>query len=134
MKNWNWGSKGFHYICLLSAVALGLMTVIGAGGACSNNSNFEVLKAKIISPKNDVNITEGESVFFIGFATGGTPPYSFLWHFGAAASDSSNQNTGGVIFNYEGVYTVTLTVTDSNGAKDSDSVRILVASGEFSIQ
>ena len=66
MENWNWGSKGFHYICLLSAVALGLMTVIGAGGACSNNSNFEVLEAKIISPKNDVNLTEGESVFFTG--------------------------------------------------------------------
>ena len=134
MKYWNCDSKGFRFISLSSVFALGLMIVIGACGACSSNSNFEALEAKIISPKNDVNLKKEESVFFKGFASGGTPPYSNLWNFGLAASDSSSQNTGEVMFNYEGAYMVTLTVTDSNDTKDSASVRILVTSSELSIK
>lgn len=134
MKYWNCDSKGFRFISLSSVFALGLMIVISTGGACTNNSDLEPLKAKIISPKNDVNLKKEESVFFKGFASGGTPPYSYFWNFGLAASDSSSQNTGEVIFNYEGAYMVTLTVTDSNGTKDSASVRILVTSSEPSIK
>ena len=130
MKNWNLGSKGFYYVCILSMVVLGLMTVICTGSGCSRSSNNETLEAKIITPKNDVYIKEGESVFFQGFASGGSPPYRYFWHFGAAASDSSEQNTGEIVFNFEGAYTATLTVTDRNGSKDNDSMRILVDPGE----
>lgn len=55
------------------------------------------------------------TIQFVGSATGGTPPYSWLWDFGDGQT-STEQNP---IYTYptiEAIYNVTLTVTDSIGA------------------
>ncbi len=111
----------------LTAVILAIFIIIASAGGCTNKISVEALEAKIITPVNDVNIKEGESVFFQGYASGGVPPYSYLWYFGKGASDSEKQNTGEVFFNFEGAYKAILTVTDSNGNKDNAVIRVFVS-------
>ncbi len=110
---------------------LGLMSVIVLGSGCGNDSNFTALKAKIISPGIDIEIKEGEAVFFKGLATGGSPPYKYLWHLGSVFPDISGQHTHEIVFKYEGAYTATFTVIDRNGNKDTDAISIVVISAEL---
>lgn len=109
------------YVFFLGIIAL---AIVGC-----DNSALNTLNATIIVPPTDVEIEKGESVFFEGHASGGTPPYKFVWHFDRGASDCALQKTGEVIFNYEGAYMTSLTVRDSQGATVSDFVRIII-SGE----
>lgn len=121
-------SKIYQHVPIFKLLfALWLMSVIVLAGGCSDDSSFTVLKAKIISPGNDIEIKEGEAVFLKGLATGGVPPYSYFWYFEKGAPDSESQNTGEVFFNYEGAYTASLTVIDRSGAKDSSFIRIIVS-------
>lgn len=68
----------------------------------------------------------GENISFAGSATGGTAPYTWSWDFGNGAT-STEQNP---VYAYPlgGVYTVTLTVTDSanpaNTANDTATATI----------
>ncbi|CAM2005936.1 PKD domain-containing protein [Acanthopleuribacter pedis] len=84
----------------------------------------------IDSPASNVTITEGESVFFAGSASDpdNNTPFSYVWHFGGGASNSSAQDPGNVRFSTPGTYTVTFTVTDSLGLADPTpaSVRVTV--------
>jgi len=73
----------------------------------------------IISPATDKTIYAGQPVNFQG--TGSDPDddsLSFEWNFNGGAPNSAAQNPGRVTFNTPGVYTVTLTVTDSLGLAD----------------
>ena len=74
---------------------------------------------------------DGEIVFFEGAASGGTPPYSYTWTFGAGIPPSKKKIPGETHFYYEGVYNVRFTVTDSKGYEDTDSVRIVVQRKEM---
>ena len=100
--------------------------MILTNGACSKDNNSIALKAEITSPGIDIEIYESETVFFKGLATGGSPPYQFLWHFGSDLPDSSGQYVQETVFNFEGSYTITLTVTDIKGDKDIDTTSIVV--------
>jgi len=111
----------------LTAFILAIFIVIATAGGCADKTNVEALEAKIITPGNDVNIKEGESIFFQGYASGGVPPYSYFWYFESGAPDSENQNTGEVFFNFEGAYKAMLTITDSNGNKDNAVILIFVS-------
>ena len=115
-----------HVSIRIFLLALVLLAMILSGGACSKDNNTIALKAKITSPGIDIEIYEGETVFFKGLATNGSPPYKFLWHFGSDLPDASGQYVQETVFNFEGSYTVTLTVTDSNGDKDIDTASIVV--------
>ena len=116
----------FLYTCL-THIVLAIFIVLATAGGCTNKISVEALEAKIITPGNDVNIKEGESVFFQGYASGGVPPYSYFWYFGKGAPDSENQNTGEVFFNFEGAYKAILTVTDSNGNNDNAVILVFVS-------
>ena len=63
-------------------------------------------------------------ISFRGVAAGGTPQYNWHWDFG----DEHESNNRNPTHTYEksGYYTVTLTVTDSNGDKCSDTDEILI--------
>ncbi|HDM67411.1 MAG TPA: PKD domain-containing protein, partial [Thermoplasmatales archaeon] len=69
-----------------------------------------------------------QGIQFHGSATGGVPPYTWWWTFGDGAFDII-QNP---IHSYSspGVYTATLTVTDSIGNMDSDSTLVYIFTGD----
>ena len=114
------------YICLVTAFILELIMI-----GCVNQEKQEALKSNIISPPKNQDIWDGEIVFFEGAASGGTPPYSYTWTFGAGIPPSKKKIPGETHFYYEGVYNVRFTVTDSKGYEDTDSVRIVVQRKEM---
>ena len=77
----------------------------------------------ISSPGSHVTISAGSTVSFAGSGLDpdGHTPLTYLWHFGAGSgvSNSTQQNPGFIQFNTAGTYTVSLTVTDSNGLSDA---------------
>jgi hypothetical protein len=93
------------------------------------NEDFNPI-AEIQLPYSDPSISEGESVNFQGTASGGNPPYTYLWHFGGGLPDSTEEDPGSQIFNKSGVYTVTMTVFDDDGDSDSDTVTVTVTGDE----
>ena len=74
----------------------------------------------INSPASNSAIKVGDSLAFAG--TGSDPdnntPLSYAWNFGGSATNSTAQTPGNVTFNKAGIYSVTLTVTDSKGLND----------------
>ena len=93
---------------------------------CADRKETHELKADITLPARDQEIWAGDIVYFKGAATGGTPPYSFLWDFGKTMPTSSQPETGQVPFNYEGAYRVVLIIKDSVGNENTDFIRIIV--------
>jgi len=77
--------------------------------------------AAIPNPAADVTIVAGQTVSFAGSGTDGNNliPLSYHWNFGPGSGipDSGNQNPT-VQFNTPGIFTVSLTVTNSMGIAD----------------
>jgi len=57
--------------------------------------------------------------------TGGTPPYSFTWHFGDVSADQSGQSVTHT-YTQVGTYTATVTTTDLNGSITTTTVTITI--------
>ena len=76
--------------------------------------------ATITAPAGNVSISAGQSVSFAGTASDPNPgdTVTVLWTFGDGAT-STALTPGNRTFLYAGVYTVTLTATDSKGAADT---------------
>ncbi len=88
---------------------------------------IEPLTATVTASKTVVEI--GESILFTSSATGGLKPYEFIWDFGDSSSYVNSKNPE-YIFEEEGTYLVTLTVTDFEGSSDTDTLEIIVGEGE----
>jgi PKD repeat protein len=69
----------------------------------------------------------GEDIEFYGFASEGTPPYTFEWDFGDGNSGSGQ--TPAHAYSTEGNYLVTLTVTDDLGKSDDDTTYAYIGGG-----
>ncbi|MEE4358843.1 MAG: PKD domain-containing protein, partial [Desulfococcaceae bacterium] len=83
--------------------------------------------AKIISPSADSrSITEGDSIDFQGYVTGGDSPLAYTWDFGGGADVRYMENPGEVFFHQTGSYIVTFTVRDADGDMSKDSLEITV--------
>jgi hypothetical protein len=69
----------------------------------------------------------GENISFLGYAFGGTSPYTYTWDFG----DGTTSSLQDPVHSYKtsGKYTLTLTVTDDNGEIDSDVSYVTIGSG-----
>lgn len=68
----------------------------------------------------------GEDIEFSGFASGGTPPYTWEWDFGdGETSDEQNPTHA---YDEAGVFNVTLTVTDSLMAVATDETTATITS------
>ncbi len=90
---------------------------------------YEALTAEIVTPHRDLEITQGDEVYFEGKASGGVPPYKYGWDFSLVAPPNAGDVPGKIVFNYEGAYKVVLTVTDATGKMSRDFVRIVVKGG-----
>jgi hypothetical protein len=86
-----------------------------------NSSNLPP-SGSIELPSSDVSISVGQSVVFTGSGSDpdGNLPLQFLWQFGAGSGipDMTVEDPGAVQFNTAGVFSVSLTVTDSLGYSD----------------
>ena len=74
----------------------------------------------ITSPATDIIINPGDSILVEGNAADpdGNTPVTFLWAFDGVMPDLTMQNPGTIIYPNPGVYTITLTATDSLGLSD----------------
>ncbi|MBU2496180.1 MAG: right-handed parallel beta-helix repeat-containing protein [Candidatus Omnitrophica bacterium] len=89
--------------------------------------------APTVDVGNDQTAIENQSVNFKGsFTDPGADTHIIEWNFGDAQGDSGNLNTSHV-YSQEGIYTVTLTVTDDDGGVGSDSLTIEVISTQDAI-
>ena len=91
------------------------------------------LQASITEPTTDPIIIFGESITFIGKATGGTPwldsdPYNYYWYKDDDLIDTSKSTT--VYFDTEGEYTITFEARDIQSVMDKDSINVTVTSGD----
>ncbi len=66
---------------------------------------------------------------FLGNASGGTPPYTFLWNFGDGSPNSTLQDPGHIYSSSPSTsyWVVTLSVTDSSEANNSTSILVPLA-------
>ncbi|ETW98198.1 MAG: hypothetical protein ETSY1_19730 [Candidatus Entotheonella factor] len=82
----------------------------------------------INTPSGNVSILAGQAVNFRGTGTSseGNVPLSFFWDFGGGAANAAVKDPGSVVFNKAGVFTVTFTVSDSQGTSDATPARITV--------
>lgn len=86
----------------------------------------QALQVVIDSPISDQTILAGESLEFTATASGGEGALSFIWSFGEGISAITQEDAGTVQFSNVGTYEVTLTVTDEDGNKATDSLTVTV--------
>jgi PKD repeat protein len=109
------------------------LTVTDSSGATAQDSviitvqsSSTALSVSITSPSAAVEINAGQSVNFQSTVSNGTSPFTYLWNFGGGATNSTVQDPGSILFSTPGIFTVTLTVTDSVGATAQASVAVTV--------
>ncbi len=79
----------------------------------------------ITAPADGSTVTVGQALTFSGSATGGEAPYSYVWDFGDTTG-AAGPNYSGKSYSTVGTKTVTLTVTDFNGAYAATSINLTV--------
>lgn len=82
--------------------------------------------AMITSPASDAIVDAGQTVLFQGAVSGGNGSMSYRWSFDGGAEESRFRDPGLVRFTNAGIYTVTFSVTDSDGDRGIDVVIITV--------
>ena len=88
---------------------------------------YSPLSISIESPVLYANITQGQSVNFQSFISGGAGPLAYSWDFGTGGPvGSSVADPGNITFDNPGMYTVTLTVTDANNEVQTATVIVTV--------
>lgn len=103
-----------------------MVTVTDAVGAISSGAVEVEVLLDAFAAANPVTIDESQSSQLLGFAGGGTPPYSFAWSPTAGLDDPNARNP---VATPAATTTYTLTVTDALGATASASQRIEVTTG-----
>ena len=75
----------------------------GGGGGVTDSgtgTGVQAVTATIVAPSGNTQIAQGDAVDFRGSATGGTPPYRYLWSFSGAAPSCTDQNPGSMDLQY----------------------------------
>ena len=98
-------------------------TKIAAGGW--HGLGLKSIQALVAEADGPYLCTKSNPVSFKGSATGGLTPYTWDWNFGDGTAHSNQQNP---IHQYtsDGLYTATLTVTDSQSTQASDTAPVTI--------
>jgi PKD repeat protein len=97
----------------------------------ARRSSSQTVVVKVQPPVSVASSTAPRSgaapltVAFTATATGGSPPYMFLWAFGD--SDTSTSPNPSHTYTVPGTYTATVTVADSGNRTDTESFQITVS-------
>ena len=68
---------------------------------------------------NDTTVVEPDCASLFGMATGGTPPYTYMW--------STSDTTSDIVFcDTAGVFSLVFMVTDANGCSSTDTVAVTI--------
>jgi PKD repeat protein len=136
--NWTYGdgqsssSQNPSYTYFSAGDYMATLTVTDSQGTNSDKS----VSINVTSPLPPLQLTASASalptsgqppllVNFIGSASGGLAPYSYLWNFGDGSSSTVQNPTH--TYSVMGIYAATLTVTDKNAASASATVIITVS-------
>jgi len=105
------------------ALALALVLGTVAGGLLPQTASAQTaLVANITQPADNSNYTVGQAVTFVGAATGGVAPYSYVWNFGDGSQAFGQTQTK--TYTTTGAKTVTLRITDSNGTQATRTITL----------
>ncbi len=100
---------------------------ITSGGGCTDTVSVTVTEPDSLAAQ--IDIVDSIQCFgdlngrLAGYATGGTPPYSFSWNTGAIHDTLDNMGAG----------TYSLTVTDANGCVDSVTIQLTQPSSALAV-
>ena len=109
-----------------------------SGNPWASMAEIDVLGSRTNQPPNGViqtpsvnlTITAGDSVSFSGTGSDpdGNPPLTYLWQFGAGSGipNATVEDPGPVQFKVHGTYTVSFTVTDSQGLSDPSPATLVI--------
>ncbi len=100
------------------------LTVSDSEGWNKYIDTITVTSSPIVTFSSNSPVFQGETVIFSSSLTNGTSPYNYNWNFGDGNSSTEVNPTH--LYNIFGIYTVTLTVTDSNGCQNSFSANVRV--------
>ena len=84
------------------------------------------LTANIVYPENQASFPVNQAITFTGSATGGEPPYAFVWNFGDGTQGGGQTFDKRAGYANPGTYTVLLTVTDFNGQRATNSIQLQI--------
>jgi len=110
----------FAFLALTCSLAGTAWAQPGGGGGGAN--------CTITTVPNPANITEGDSVDFVG-SVSGKSPQTYSWTFEGGSPTSSDQQTVTVTYATQGTYTATLDGTNGKGQACTASVTVDVAPG-----
>jgi len=109
---------------IISIIIVLILAIAAIGFLWYTMKNPEEIPLEAQATANPKDATINEDITFTGYASGGTPPYTYFWNFGSIG-DSEDQNPT-FIFSQEDIYTCKLIVTDSEQNTAEDTVQITV--------
>ncbi len=89
-------------------------TVTDTNGVSAQGSATVTVQPQPLAA-NFTSTCSGSATVFTAIVSGGTTPYSFSWNFGDSSTGTGNPVSH--TYGTSGTFTVTLTVTDANGAR-----------------
>jgi len=92
-------------------------------GKCIENINFDIMEPLIANFSNNCNGTN--SINFLNTSVGGTAPFNYSWDFGD--SNTSTLENPNHIYATDGIFSVSLTVTDADNVVRTQTLNVDVS-------